>query len=262
MPFKRVLRKYNNTRRTTAKKYGTTVAKANASARQIQAIVKRQLYKTLETKHSTSSASDGQEIAHNNFISRSANILQTTQGVQAPNNGATNNRIGDKITLLGVQIKGMFELNERYSDATIRIFVIRAAKGDTPTLATLWNNSSGNKMLDTINKERYSVMYSRTLKMKAPQTGVQAAGVQVVGSGWALGQPSLSRATKIFKFFIKGKSFNRSQTITYENNTDQVKFYNYHLLYYAYSNFDTSSLLGFNVARINDEIITMYYKDA
>ena len=79
MPFKKVLRKYNNTRRTTAKKYGTTVAKANSSARMLQAMAKRTLYKTLETKHSLSSNNDGQEIGHNNFVSRSTNLLATTQ---------------------------------------------------------------------------------------------------------------------------------------------------------------------------------------
>ena len=48
------------------------------------------------------------------------------------------NHIGDKITLSSVQVKGMIELNERYSDVGVRDMVIKSAKGDTPTDATLW----------------------------------------------------------------------------------------------------------------------------
>jgi len=153
------IRKYNNARRKTARTYKTTVKKAQASARVIQAAVKRALYKTLETKKSTESPNDGVKIGHNSFISRSNNLLTSTQGTSAPDASASNNRIGYKITLLGLQVKGMMELNERYGNCTIRMFVIRSAKGDIPTFNSLWNNTSTNKMIDTIYIERYSILY-------------------------------------------------------------------------------------------------------
>ena len=38
----------------------------------------------------------------------------------------------------------MLELNERYSDVTLRMLVIRCAKGDVPTANTLWQGASSN----------------------------------------------------------------------------------------------------------------------
>jgi len=67
----------------------------------------------------------------------------------------------------------MLELNERYSDVTFRLFVVRSAKGDTPTTVTLWQGASGNKMLDTFNTERFTILYSKYVKILAPFYGVQ-----------------------------------------------------------------------------------------
>ena len=46
----------------------------------------------------------------------------------------------------------------------VKIVIVRAAKGDTPTVTTLWNGASDNKMLDTIDRERYSVLTISMLK--------------------------------------------------------------------------------------------------
>jgi len=173
-------------------------------------------------------------------------------------------RIGDKITLSGVSFTMMLELNERYSDVTYRMFIVRSAKGDTPTSATLWNGCSGNKMLDTFNTERYSILFSKYVKMTSPMIGVNPQGVQEIGSGFALGQPTLSRATRIVKFFIPGTKFVKNRILQYENGTTQVKFFDYHFMIYAYSNYSTvdSGPGAYNVGRLNDCFIKMHYKDA
>ena len=72
---------YNNSRRKTARNYRVSVKKANSSAKVIQSMTRRTLYKTLETKHSLSSNSDGQEIGHNSFVSRSTNLLSTSLSI-------------------------------------------------------------------------------------------------------------------------------------------------------------------------------------
>ena len=77
-------------------------------------------------------------------------FLKTTTGVLDPMVG-DGNRVGDEITLKGISLKLMVELNERYSDVTLRMILVRSAKGDTPTRATLFKGQSGNKMLDTYN---------------------------------------------------------------------------------------------------------------
>jgi len=159
----------------------------------------------------------------------------------------------------------MLELNERYSDVTFRMMVVRSAKGDTPTNTTLWNGASGNKMLESFNTERFTILHSKYIKMRAPNMAVngQAPGNQITVSGFTVGTTveQQSRATRIVRFNVPGKRFARNGILQYENGTVQTKFFDYHFIIYAYSNFSTSELLGFNVGRLNDCFITLHYKD-
>jgi hypothetical protein len=149
----------------------------------IKKAVKQAMDMHVETKTSCQSSNDGVEIFHNNFITRSTNLLSTSQGSEDPAAGVIRNRIGDQIFLKGISIKMMLELNERYSMATFKIFVVKASRGDTPTKLTLFNNLSGNKMIDTINTERYSILLSKTVVIRQSSQGIKASGIQEVGSG-------------------------------------------------------------------------------
>ena len=247
-------------------KRGRKTTKSEVATSRLRTLVKKAISannnKMLETKKSINSQSDGVELAHNQILVRNSILLATSQGVLDPTTGSTQNRIGDKITLSGLSIKCMFELNERYSMATFRIFIVKSAKGDTPTSATLWNGVTGNKMIDTFNRERFTILASKTFTIKQSSTGMDAEGAQFVGGGFAEGIPTISRATKIVSLWVPPNKLIRGKTLTYENASAQPKFYDYHLIYYAYSNYSTSAALGFNVARINDEVISLYYKDA
>ena len=96
--------------------------------------------------------------------------LATLNGTEDENN-TTGQRIGDKITLRGLKISMMTELNERYSDVTFRFLFVKSAKGDTPTRATLFTGNSGNKMIDTLDRERYTIIRDKWFKVKAPNMG-------------------------------------------------------------------------------------------
>lgn len=214
------------------------------------------------------SSSDGTEISHNNFITMDSNLLKTQQGVQDPMNMDTNNRIGDEINLRGAKLKFMLELNERYSDVTFRVLVVKCAKGDTPTRATLFAGMSGNKMLDNINKERYTVLAQKYIQIKAPNSGTTGPMSTQIPFGDAgfyrqeAADQRLSRATRIVKMWIPGKKFSKTGVIKYEDgNSSQVKFFDYHVLVYAYSNYSTNQDV-WNVGRVNDYIKTLYFKDA
>lgn len=137
----------------------------------LKQIARREINRNLESKRSAFTAPDGVEILHNNFVELDANILHTTQGLRDPMAAQTENRVGDEIMLKGVKMKMMIELNERYSDVTFRLMIIKSAKGDVPTRATLFAGLTGNKMLDTINNERYTVMYQKWFKIKAAGYG-------------------------------------------------------------------------------------------
>jgi hypothetical protein len=101
----------------------------------------------------------------------------------------------------------MLELNERYSMGTFRLLVVKAARGDTPTKATLFNGLSANKMIDTINTERYSILSSKSVVIRQSSTGIKPDLIQTSGSGYATGTPLISRATRIVSMYIPGKKF-------------------------------------------------------
>jgi len=259
----RVKRAYNNKRRKTAKRYGVTVKRATAGATQIQAAVRRALARNIETKSACISSSDYIQIGHNGFVGiEYQTLLATTQGITDPQSNNQNCRIGDQINLRGISIRMMLELNERYSDVSYRILVIKSAKGDTVDTNTIFCNLSGNKMLDRINKERYTILYEKWGKMKAPNTG--AITVQSTGSGLFEGDTdrTFSRATKLVKINLPGKLFGKNGLICYENGSSQVKFYDYSVCIWAYSNYSTSSALAYNVLAVNDYVKEMWYKDA
>lgn len=161
----------------------------------------------------------------------------------------------------------MLELNERFSDVTFRIMIVKCAKGDTPTRANLFNGVSGNKMIDTINKERYTVLAQKWVKLKSPNIASNgaASGGGLTGAGtydMLNGQQTvMSRATKIVKLYVPGKKFVKSGVVTYEGGSAQVKFYDYKVLVYAYSNYGTLQDM-FNVGRVNDYVNQIYFTDA
>ena len=236
------------------------------SATKIQKAVRTYLNKQIETKRSNTTSTDGLDIGHNSFQYLDSNILITTQGTTDPTAGNTANRIGDEINLKGVAFKIMLENNHRYPDVTFRIMVIKSAKGDVPTTATLFNGLSGNKMMDTFNNERYTLLFSKYVKVRNPNfASVDAlGGASYVGSGLQAGSGGVtSPGTRIVKFYIPGKKFvGKSGIVRYENGTSQVKFHDYTVLVYAYSTIATSELLGWNVGKVNEYIKIMYFKDA
>ena len=165
-------------------------------------------------------------------------------------------------------MKFMLELNERYSDVTFRIMVVKSARGDTPTRANMFQGLSGNKMLDTFNRERFSILVDKWTKLKA--RGMTEAGPELAtgegnnrwdGAGLGINGPVSSRATKIVKIWIPGSKFVKSGVIQYDNGGTNAKFFDYHTMVYAYSNYSTLQDV-YNVGRINDYIKIMYFKDA
>ena len=206
------------------------------------------------------------EISHNNFVVMTNTPLQTIQG-DGDQDAGQGQRIGDKINLKGLSIRFMTELNERYSDCSFRFLFVKSAKGDTPTITTLFNGVSGNKMLDTLNRERFTILKDQWFKIKAPNNSTFAGRYTLSGSDSGINyrddpKEQLSRATKIMKIWIPGNKIVKSGVIQYEDNSTQIKFFDYHCLLFAYSNFSTSSAGGWYVGRLNDLVIQMYYKDA
>ena len=84
--------------------------------------------------------------------------------------------------------------------------VIKCARGDTPTRSSLFNGLSDNKMVDTFNSDRYTII-KQYFKLKAPNTGAIGGETGGAGSGLKLHSDQLnevviSRATKVVKLWI------------------------------------------------------------
>lgn len=223
----------------------------------------------VETKSGVRPFADGTQIAHNDFVVIDSQPLATTQGT-SDSEASQGTRIGDKIKLQGLSFKGMLELNERYSDVTFRIMLIRSAKGDLPNNATMWQGLSANKMLDHFNNERYTLIAQKWLKIRAANTGQNSGNINVgVGAGTeythdAVGDDyaTQSRATKLFKIWVPGDKLAPGGYLQYENQSSQPKFHDYHAIIYAHSNYSTSNVITYYVGRVNDAFVKIYYKDA
>ena len=240
----------------------------------VKAMINKAINVNVETKKSCYTSEDGTEIFHNNFIMIDSNLLSTSQGLTNPETSQSGNRIGDKLTCKGVSLKFMFELNERYSDVTFRLMVVRSARGDVPTRATLFNGLCGNKSMDTMNTDRYSLIAGKTFKMKSPNmtavgdngTSVQHQSVllQNAGTYYAGGSASYagsSRATRMVNLWIPGSKFARNGVILYDaNDSQKQKFWDYHVLCFAYSNYSCLQDV-WAVGRVNDYMRRMFYKD-
>ena len=101
----------------------------------------------------------------------------------------------------------MIDLNERYSDVTDRLMLVRSGNGDVPARATLFRGQSGNKMLDGLNTERYSIVFQKIFKIKAPNPGTIGGNetflFPVPGSyGYNDWDPVMSSTTRIIRAYI------------------------------------------------------------
>lgn len=260
-----------SSRKTYVRKPRTKPKRRFAGKAGIARVVNKLINRKLETKQSTRVAPGSNGVQHNNFIllEPPGDFFRTTLGVIDPMTG-TGTRIGDDITLKGVSFKMMMELDIRYSDVTLRLMVVKSAKGDIPTRATLFAGICGNKMIDKINKERYTVMAQKYVKLKASNTGTYGPEVGSVvplvpNYGFNRAQDAdtiQSRTTKIVSMYIPGRKFGRNGTLKYENeNPTQVKFFDYTLVAYAYSNVSTNQDIV-TICYINDYVKQFYYTDA
>jgi len=246
---------------------GKSYSKNKSLTSKVKATVKKELKKVQEIKRSNFSSSDGVECGHNSFVSLDASLLATSQGTADPAASFQSNRVGDEIYFKGIQIKMMLELNERYSDVSYRIMLVKAARGDNPnTSGVFWNNLSANRMLDTVNTERYTILFSKWGKIKAGNDGAitPSSGFLTGGGLFDAGGANTrlySRATKLESFNLSPKIMKLGK-ITYDAGGLVQKFFDYYLVIYSYSNYSTSDALGFNVLRVNDYVRTMYYTDS
>jgi hypothetical protein len=123
---------------------------------------------------------------------------------------------------------------------------------------------SDKKMNNTINTERFTVVFAKTYKLEVPGFGTTGVlGVDGINRAHTDADTMISRTNKIIKVFMPGKKIVRKGELRYENSNSQPKFFDYQVILYAYSNWSTSEVgTSYNVARLNDYVRQVCLKDA
>lgn len=219
--------------------------------------------RTIETKEGLRTfGSTNIALAHNNVVAIMNSMLFTTTGAADPMAG-NGQRIGDRISLKGVAIRLFLQNQAQRPRVFYRVMVLKCAKGDVPTRATLFKGLTGNKMIDQINTERFTILAQKILTVTAQgsmawTTASVPAGVPQTDNGaTAIG----GVGTRIVNMWIPGVKFARNGVIQYENESDQPKFFDYRLFIMAYDWFGTPQDTN-NVGALSDGFVKMYYKDA
>lgn len=226
------------------------------------------LLKTIETKEGQWKTGVNIGLAHNNLTVIQApgsgqpflNVFQINVGAldQDMSNG-NGQRVGDEITVQSVKYQGFLEGALQRSKVYFRFMLVKCAKGDLPTRATLFKGNADNKMIDEINTERYTILASKIMNVTPPNpppntvsaTGVAEPGVLAGVTG-----------NRIFKVTIPGRKFGRNGVVKYENGSNhQVKFFDYVPVIVAYDWYGTPQDVN-TVGRINEMYAKIRFKDA
>lgn len=227
------------------------------------------LYRMIETKEITwkieSTALVKNYLPHNQLTVWTQNPFQVSQGAaDQMQEGNQVNRLGDRISVKGMMLKGFFENALERSKVYFRVMLVRAAKGDTIDRSTLFKGNCNNKMMDQVNTERFSIVAQKTFTCSASNSG-QASSASA--SGQPLTAPTGTatwfggQGTKTFQMWIPGNKFGNNGNIQFENGGYQVKFYDYRWVVLAYDWFGTPQDSN-NVGMINVMYTKVYFKDA
>lgn len=221
----------------------------------------RRLNKMIETKMGTFTSPNNVALPHNNtYIVQSLaggdlNPLATTNGNQDPMN-IIGQRIGDNITLKGLMIRGFVENALERSKVYYRIMLLKLPRGFAPNRAGIYRNNCANKMIDQINTESVTVVWQKIFicqtANQAPTT-VGLTGVPTAATPAGIG-------TRTFSAWIPGNKFVRNGHVNYENNSQQVKFFDFKLVIVCYDWNGTPQDVN-NVGRLNELYTKMYFQD-
>ena len=223
-----------------------------------------QLYRMIETKQSQWASANNIAIAHNNLIlinkddGGPLNPFQLVQGTGDPMAINSGNRIGDRISLKGMLIKGFFEGALNRSKVHFRVMLLRGAKGETFSRANCFQGKSDNKMLDMLNTDRFTCVWQTRFSVSPPNAAPQTVNV----AGETLDARIGITGNRIINAWIPGRKFGKGGNIQYEDaSTSQIKFYDYRFMVLAYDWYGTPQDAN-TVGRVNEMYSLCYYKDA
>lgn len=226
------------------------------------------LSRMIETKEGTFTSPANVALQHNNiYVVQTStggdlNPLATGQSSGDPMAANTGARIGDRVSIRGLLIRGFLESHLNRSKVYFRIMLVKCPRGQNPTIANnLFKGASGNRMIDQVNTEKFTIVWQKIFNLQPANNG--PASVNADGSV-ATGSPA-GQATRTFKAWIPGSKLTRGGHLQYENGTAQPKFFDYRIAILVYDWYGSpETVLGVpnNVGRLNELYTKMYFKDA
>jgi len=241
--------------KTGYRKYGNKIRRLGYKGGAVARI--QRIERTIETKESQFSLAN-QQVAHNNVYIWTQNPLETNYGTPTDPMAGLAPRIGDQITVKGLAASFFVEGSLQRSKVHFRIMLLKGPRGASFTRADIFKGMSGNKMIDQLNTEKYTVITQRRFDVSPPNSSPQSLSV-ITGVPASSG-PGIT-GNKIVNFWIPGRKFGRDGVVKYENGTGFLKFYDYRWVILAYDWYGTPQDTN-NVGYVNEAWSKIYFKDA
>lgn len=228
------------------------------------------LYRMIENKHFTWRTSANVALPHNYLTvlqlqsGGNLNPFRSVNGTDDPM-GTGGSRVGDMIKATGLLIRGMFENALERGRVHYRVMLVKCAKGDTLDDSTFWQGITGNRMIDQVNTERFTIVAQKMFTINnsnAPPNSVATSGYAYDSN--VPDNVLTGIGTKTFKMWIPGRKFGPDGRVQFENNSQgQVKFFDYRIVVLTYDWYGTPMLpTANNVGRVNELYTKLYFKDA
>lgn len=229
------------------------------------------LYRMIENKHFTWRTSANVTLNHNKISvlqlqsGGDLNPFRSVNGTDDPM-GTGGSRVGDMVKATGLLVRGMFENALERSRVHYRVMLVKMAKGDTLSDATFWQGITGNRLIDQINTERFTIVAQKMFTINTSNPG-QASSVGVNGAAYTSQTNATwygGQGTKTFKMWIPGRKFGPDGRVHFENNSQgQVKFFDYRIVVLTYDWYGTpSGEATTGVGKVNELYTKLYFKDA
>lgn len=228
------------------------------------------LYRMIENKHFTWRTSANVGLSHNYLTilqlqsGGNLNPFRSVNGTDDPM-GTGGSRVGDMIKATGLLIRGMFENALQRGRVHYRVMLVKCAKGDTLDDSTFWQGITGNRLIDQVNTERFTIVAQKMFTINcsnAPPNVVNGNGS--ANDNLLPDNASTGIGTKTFKMWVPGRKFGPDGRVHFENNSQgQVKFFDYRIVVLTYDWFGTPMAPAPNTVGIVNELYTkLYFKDA
>ena len=211
-----------------------------------------------ETKYKTGSFSVV-NLTHDSI--KSLPIWSSSASVFPTQGDAQNERVGDRITATSIKVRMSIDIPWDRKNTKIKMYYLpyNSDQGDPETYGHLFNNVTGNSMLDPINFKRWKGI--RYLGMYTPKDN-DAGSYRIVNTSSSADAPEANQmagntATIYVNRTIK---LNRKAWFQDASNTQPTNFReNGTILVMPYASTNTSTLD--NVVAKIEGAYTLYYKD-